>query len=162
MRLRCPLPACGARHRERLAVAARERHLREVHRQRRDAVCLTHVKAPAHRRRSLLMGHDSIPRWPGHGSADPLPAQPAGPWLLPSGGGGVQMTTVARLLAQKRELMDRLQGNPGPQERDEIERWRRSAQHWTYSTRRGRALSSRAGSSPSRVAGRKSRRTIFA
>ena len=32
------------------------------------------------------------------------------------------MTTAARLLAQKQELMERLQEAPGPHERDEIER----------------------------------------
>ena len=32
------------------------------------------------------------------------------------------MTTLTRLLAQKQELTERLQENPGPQERDEIER----------------------------------------
>jgi Mg2+ and Co2+ transporter CorA len=32
------------------------------------------------------------------------------------------VTTLARLLAQKQRLIDRLQGNPGPEEREEIER----------------------------------------
>jgi hypothetical protein len=32
------------------------------------------------------------------------------------------MTTVANLLARKQTLLDRLQNDPGPQERDEIER----------------------------------------
>ncbi|WP_256467742.1 MULTISPECIES: hypothetical protein [unclassified Bradyrhizobium] len=32
------------------------------------------------------------------------------------------MSTVAKLLAQKRELMEQLQNDPGPNERDEIER----------------------------------------
>jgi hypothetical protein len=32
------------------------------------------------------------------------------------------MTTVAKLLARKRQLLDRLQHDPGPNERDEIER----------------------------------------
>ena len=32
------------------------------------------------------------------------------------------MTTLAKLLAQKRQLIERLEANPGPQERDEIER----------------------------------------
>jgi hypothetical protein len=32
------------------------------------------------------------------------------------------MTTVGRLLTQKQELQARLRGNPGPDERDEIER----------------------------------------
>jgi hypothetical protein len=32
------------------------------------------------------------------------------------------MTTVAKLLARKRLLVDRLQQDPGPNERDEIER----------------------------------------
>jgi len=31
-------------------------------------------------------------------------------------------TTLARLLAQKQELIERLQGDPGPEERAEIER----------------------------------------
>ena len=31
------------------------------------------------------------------------------------------MTTVGRLLTRKQELIARLRGNPGPQERDEIE-----------------------------------------
>jgi hypothetical protein len=39
-----------------------------------------------------------------------------------SGDGGIQMTTLARLLAQKQQLTERLQENPGPQEREEIER----------------------------------------
>jgi hypothetical protein len=32
------------------------------------------------------------------------------------------LTTVGRLLIRKRELIARLQGNPGPHERNEIER----------------------------------------
>jgi hypothetical protein len=32
------------------------------------------------------------------------------------------MTTLAKLLARKQQLIDRLQENPGPEERDEIER----------------------------------------
>jgi hypothetical protein len=32
------------------------------------------------------------------------------------------MTTVAKLLARKQQLLDRLQENPGANERDEIER----------------------------------------
>ena len=32
------------------------------------------------------------------------------------------MTTVAKLLARKQQLTDRLQQDPGPNERDEIER----------------------------------------
>ena len=32
------------------------------------------------------------------------------------------MTTIAKLLAQKQRLLQRLQENPGPHERDEIER----------------------------------------
>jgi len=32
------------------------------------------------------------------------------------------MTTVAKLLARKQQLLDRLQKDPGPHERDEIER----------------------------------------
>ena len=32
------------------------------------------------------------------------------------------MTTAAKLLAQKQQLLERLYENPGPQERDEIER----------------------------------------
>ena len=32
------------------------------------------------------------------------------------------MTTVANLLARKQQLLDRLQDDPGPHERDEIER----------------------------------------
>ncbi len=32
------------------------------------------------------------------------------------------MTTLAKLLARKQQLMERLQEDPGPQERDEIER----------------------------------------
>ena len=32
------------------------------------------------------------------------------------------MTTVANLLARKQMLLERLQENPGPRERDEIER----------------------------------------
>jgi hypothetical protein len=32
------------------------------------------------------------------------------------------MTTVANLLARKQTLLDRLQNNPGPHERDEIAR----------------------------------------
>jgi hypothetical protein len=32
------------------------------------------------------------------------------------------MTTVAKLLAQKEQLIERLQKNPGPQECEEIER----------------------------------------
>jgi len=33
-----------------------------------------------------------------------------------------QMTTVANLLARKQQLLKRLQEDPGPQQRDEIER----------------------------------------
>jgi hypothetical protein len=36
--------------------------------------------------------------------------------------GDFPMTTLAKLLAQKRQLIERLQENPGPEERDEIER----------------------------------------
>lgn len=32
------------------------------------------------------------------------------------------MTTLAKLLARKQQLLERLQENPGPHERDEIER----------------------------------------
>ncbi len=32
------------------------------------------------------------------------------------------MTTLAKLLARKQQLVDRLQEDPGPHERDEIER----------------------------------------
>ncbi len=32
------------------------------------------------------------------------------------------MTTLARLLAQKQQLIERLEGNPGTEERNEIER----------------------------------------
>jgi hypothetical protein len=32
------------------------------------------------------------------------------------------MTTVAKLLERKQQLLERLHGNPGPDERDEIER----------------------------------------
>ncbi|WP_187435618.1 hypothetical protein [Bradyrhizobium hipponense] len=32
------------------------------------------------------------------------------------------MTTVATLLARKQQLLERLQDNPGPSERDEIQR----------------------------------------
>jgi hypothetical protein len=32
------------------------------------------------------------------------------------------MTTIAKLLAQKQRLLERLQENPGPREREEIER----------------------------------------
>jgi hypothetical protein len=32
------------------------------------------------------------------------------------------MTTLAKLLEQKQELIERLQGDPGPEERNEIER----------------------------------------
>jgi hypothetical protein len=32
------------------------------------------------------------------------------------------MTTLAKLLAQKQQLIERLQENPGPEEREEIER----------------------------------------
>jgi hypothetical protein len=32
------------------------------------------------------------------------------------------MTTLARLLAQKQQVIERLQGNPGPQEREDLER----------------------------------------
>jgi hypothetical protein len=31
-------------------------------------------------------------------------------------------TTLVKLLAQKQQLIERLQGDPGPEERDEIER----------------------------------------
>jgi DNA-binding protein H-NS len=34
----------------------------------------------------------------------------------------IAMTTIAKLLAQKQRLLQRLQENPGPHERDEIER----------------------------------------
>ncbi len=37
-------------------------------------------------------------------------------------GGGVTCTTLARLLARKQQLLERLQEDPGPQERDEIGR----------------------------------------
>ena len=36
--------------------------------------------------------------------------------------GGGRMTTVAKLLERKQQLLERLHGNPGPDERDEIER----------------------------------------
>jgi hypothetical protein len=65
-----------------LALAARERHLREIHRQRRSVVCLTYVKATAQPRRSLSMGH-SPPSWPGtRPRISPCPG--AGPCLPPS------------------------------------------------------------------------------
>ena len=32
------------------------------------------------------------------------------------------MTTLAKLLAEKQQLIERLEQNPGPQEREEIER----------------------------------------
>ena len=32
------------------------------------------------------------------------------------------MTTLGKLLAQKQQLIERLEENPGPEERDEIER----------------------------------------
>jgi hypothetical protein len=32
------------------------------------------------------------------------------------------MTTLARLLEQKQQLIERLQGDPGPEEREQIER----------------------------------------
>ena len=32
------------------------------------------------------------------------------------------MTALAKLLAQKQQLIERLEANPGPEERDEIER----------------------------------------
>ena len=32
------------------------------------------------------------------------------------------MTTAAKLLARKQQLLERLQNNPGPHERDQIER----------------------------------------
>jgi hypothetical protein len=34
----------------------------------------------------------------------------------------IRWTTLARLLEQKQQLIERLQGDPGPEERDEIER----------------------------------------
>ncbi|MDH2399268.1 hypothetical protein QCM77_04800 [Bradyrhizobium sp. SSUT18] len=37
-------------------------------------------------------------------------------------GGYHPMTTVATLLARKQQLLERLQENPGPNERDEIQR----------------------------------------
>jgi hypothetical protein len=45
------------------------------------------------------------------------------------------MTTVAKLLARKQQLLQRLQEGPGSHERDEIERlfWRRSTARWTRS-----------------------------
>ena len=51
------------------------------------------------------------------------------------------MTALAKLLAQKQELIARLQQEDiGPEERDEIERcWRRSKRPWTCSTRLDRA-----------------------
>ena len=36
--------------------------------------------------------------------------------------GNTPMTTLAKLLARKQKLLERLQENPGPNERDEIER----------------------------------------
>jgi hypothetical protein len=39
-----------------------------------------------------------------------------------SGGTGLAMKTIATLLARKRQLIDRLQEDPGPHERDEIDR----------------------------------------
>jgi hypothetical protein len=45
------------------------------------------------------------PETPGHGACD----------------GDVQMTILAKLLAQKQQLIERLEANPGPQEREEIE-----------------------------------------
>jgi hypothetical protein len=41
------------------------------------------------------------------------------PWI---GKGVVQMTTLSRLLAEKQRLMEQLQEDIGPEERDEIER----------------------------------------
>jgi hypothetical protein len=34
----------------------------------------------------------------------------------------LEMTTLAKLLAQKQQLIERLDENPGPEEREEIER----------------------------------------
>jgi hypothetical protein len=38
------------------------------------------------------------------------------------GGAETAMTTAAKLLARKQQLLERLQEDPGPHERDEIER----------------------------------------
>jgi hypothetical protein len=38
------------------------------------------------------------------------------------GGTGLAMKTIATLLVRKRQLIDRLQEDPGPHERDEIDR----------------------------------------
>ena len=38
-----------------------------------------------------------------------------------AGDGGVRMTTLAKLLAEKQQLIERLEQNPGPQEREAIE-----------------------------------------
>jgi hypothetical protein len=64
--------------RHRLAVAARERHLREVHRDPRGAVCLTYIKAPPHPRRSLSMGHNRGAPLRGPDTAPP--PRPQTPW----------------------------------------------------------------------------------
>jgi len=40
----------------------------------------------------------------------------------PFSDGGVRMTTLAKLLAEKQQLIERLEKNPGPQEREAIER----------------------------------------
>jgi hypothetical protein len=49
------------------------------------------------------------------------------------------MTALAKLLAQKQELIARLQ-QEDPEERDEIERcWRRLKRPWTCSTRLDRS-----------------------
>ena len=47
---------------------------------------------------------------------------PAGPDWIHEKIREITMTTVGTLLAQKQQLLRRLQENPGPHERDEIER----------------------------------------
>jgi hypothetical protein len=46
------------------------------------------------------------------------------------------MTTAAKLLTRKQQLLERLQENPGPYERDEIEHLLAEIDAWTCSTKR--------------------------
>ena len=58
----------------------------------------------------------------GHPYRDPGPEADVSSSVGGAGDGDVRMTTLAKLLAEKRRLIERLEENPGEQEREEIRR----------------------------------------
>jgi hypothetical protein len=121
-----PSVPLGFGRREQLRPGLRERHVTSdmvrtgAFAYPHPGLARIHVAAGTTPNRAALSDRPPTPERPGTVPSDP--EEPKIPGDQPDQGVVLVMTTIAKLLAQKQRLLERLQEDPGPHEREEIER----------------------------------------